>query len=134
MKGSADMKEKTLNESGSAVAARKRTQKNGKAKTGANVAPPPAPVRAQTPNDESRMLLEALTHLRQGDSSVRLPVDLAGLDGKVADTLNEILDLNQKMASEFGRISRAVPVDTAGWARPCASASSASCACPISSA
>src|SRR6185503_17360793 len=45
---------------------------------------------------------------RDGDFSVRLPVDQVGVAGKIADTLNEIFRLNERMASEFGRISSAV--------------------------
>ena len=37
-----------------------------------------------------------------------MPVDQTDLEGKIADALNDILELNQKMVSEFGRISRAV--------------------------
>ena len=37
-----------------------------------------------------------------------MPVDQTGVDGKIADALNDILELNQKMVSEFERISRAV--------------------------
>ncbi len=40
-----------------------------------------------------------------------MPVDESGLDGKIADTLNEILALNQRMVSEFDRISRSVGKD-----------------------
>ena len=34
-----------------------------------------------------------------------MPVDKTGIEGKIADTLNDILELNQKMVSEFARIS-----------------------------
>ena len=40
-----------------------------------------------------------------------MPVDQTGMDGKIADTLNDILELNEKMVSEFERISRAVGKD-----------------------
>ena len=30
-----------------------------------------------------------------------MPVDLIGMDGKIADALNDILELNEKMANEF---------------------------------
>src|SRR6202034_21426 len=45
---------------------------------------------------------------KDGDFSVRLPVDQTGMAGKIADTLNDIFKLNERMASEFSRISRAV--------------------------
>src|SRR6266478_8173241 len=53
-------------------------------------------------------LLRTLIAFRDGDFAVRLPVDQTGIPGKVCDTLNEIFKLNQRMASEFGRISSAV--------------------------
>ena len=45
---------------------------------------------------------------KDGDFSVRLPVDQTGIAGKIADTLNDIFKLNERMASEFARISSAV--------------------------
>ncbi len=53
-------------------------------------------------------LLKALIAFRDGDFSVRLPVDQTGVAGKIADTLNDIFKLNERMASEFARISGAV--------------------------
>jgi hypothetical protein len=53
-------------------------------------------------------LLKTLIAFKDGDFSVRLPVDQTGVAGKVADTLNDIFKLNERMASEFARISRAV--------------------------
>src|SRR5580692_7272149 len=57
---------------------------------------------------DTSTLLRTLIAFKDGDFSVRLPVNLAGLDGKIADTLNDIFKLNERMASEFARISRAV--------------------------
>ncbi len=37
-----------------------------------------------------------------------MPVDSTGVAGKVADTLNEIIALNQKMAGELVRIGSVV--------------------------
>src|ERR1700756_5093977 len=54
------------------------------------------------------VLLKTLIAFKKGNFSVRMPVDLAGVNGKIADTLNEILELNQRMVSEFDRTSRAV--------------------------
>jgi HAMP domain-containing protein/signal transduction histidine kinase/CheY-like chemotaxis protein len=60
---------------------------------------------------EKRDLLAALTALRKGDFSVRLPIHLDGLDGKIADAFNDVVDLSQKFATELERISRAVGKD-----------------------
>ena len=41
-------------------------------------------------------LLVALTALKKGDFSVRLPLDWAGVAGKVADTFNDVIELNER--------------------------------------
>ena len=53
-------------------------------------------------------LLAALTALKRGDFSVRLPVHWTGLAGKTADTFNEVVELNERMAREFARLRQAV--------------------------
>src|SRR5205823_2559283 len=44
----------------------------------------------------------------KGDFSVRLPGEWTGEAGKIADTLNEIIDLSDKTAKELDRVSRVV--------------------------
>ena len=53
-------------------------------------------------------LLAALTALKRGDFSVRLPVHWSGLAGKTADTFNEVVELNERMAQEFARLRQVV--------------------------
>ncbi|HLX63733.1 MAG TPA: HAMP domain-containing protein [Planctomycetota bacterium] len=53
-------------------------------------------------------LLNALVELKKGNFSVRLPVSWTGLEGKIADTFNEVIELNQRMANELERMSRVV--------------------------
>ena len=53
-------------------------------------------------------LLSALTALRKGDFSMRLPSVWLGLAGKVADTFNDVMDQLEGMTSEVDRISRVV--------------------------
>jgi len=60
------------------------------------------------PKDFERLLLRALTSMKKGDFSVRMPVEFTGVQGKIADTLNDILDLNERTASEIERISTVV--------------------------
>ena len=55
-----------------------------------------------------RKLLRALQAVRDGDFSVRLPSDQTGLAGKVADTFNEIVTSNQRVARELERAGQAV--------------------------
>jgi HAMP domain-containing protein/signal transduction histidine kinase/DNA-binding response OmpR family regulator len=57
---------------------------------------------------DTSTLLKTLIAFKDGDFSVRLPVDQTGIAGKIADTLNDIFKLNERMASEFSRISSAV--------------------------
>src|SRR5262249_22043797 len=40
--------------------------------------------------------------------SVRLPIEWEGLDGKISETFNDVVELNEKIASEFERVSRVV--------------------------
>jgi HAMP domain-containing protein/CheY-like chemotaxis protein/signal transduction histidine kinase len=46
--------------------------------------------------------------VKKGNFSVRMPVDYTGTAGKIADTLNEIIELNQRMTEELDRISTVV--------------------------
>ena len=57
---------------------------------------------------EASNLLKTLIAFKSGNFRTRMPVDLTGIDGKIADALNDILDLNQRMVQEFDRISRTV--------------------------
>src|SRR5262245_30653249 len=55
-----------------------------------------------------RILLSGLQAMRDGDFSVRLPGHWAGLEGKIADTFNEIVAANQQMAQELQRVGQVV--------------------------
>src|SRR3954465_15663524 len=57
---------------------------------------------------DKRELLKVLNAFRRGDFSVRITADATGTDGKIAETLNEIIELNEKMTREFARISNSV--------------------------
>ncbi|WP_407640443.1 response regulator [Aliterella atlantica] len=46
--------------------------------------------------------------MKKGDFSVRMPIDKTGIAGKIADTLNDVIDLNWRMAAELERISNTV--------------------------
>src|SRR5580698_2887934 len=58
-----------------------------------------------------RKLLRALQAARDGDFSVRLESDQTGLAGKVADTFNEILSSNQRLARELERAGQILGKD-----------------------
>ena len=49
----------------------------------------------------SRELLKVLAEMRSGNFSVRLPNDALGLSGKIYDTLNDILNLNEILVKEL---------------------------------
>src|SRR5262249_60196390 len=57
---------------------------------------------------ESSHVLAGTNAFKRGDFSVRLPQDWTGLSGKVADAFNEVIELNERMAKELDRLSRAV--------------------------
>src|ERR1700689_5063742 len=56
----------------------------------------------------SRQLLKALTALKKGDFSVRLPLDWNGTAGKIGDAFNDVIERNERMAQELERLSRVV--------------------------
>ena len=55
-----------------------------------------------------KVLLATLNAFKKGDLSVRMPSDWTGLAGKVADTLNDIIDANAQVVSEMSAVSRVV--------------------------
>jgi HAMP domain-containing protein/signal transduction histidine kinase/CheY-like chemotaxis protein len=54
----------------------------------------------------SKLLLKTLIAVRNGDFAARMPADAIGIDGKIADVLNEIIQSNQTMCREFSRLAR----------------------------
>src|SRR5262245_22397987 len=53
---------------------------------------------------ELHELLHALQAMRVGDFSVRMASDQTGVIGKIADTFNEIVAANQRMAQQLERV------------------------------
>ena len=80
---------------------------------------------------ENHQLLAALRAFRKGDFSVRLPANLSGVDGEIADAFNDVVELNDRMTKEFERLGRPVgkqgkishraklPNALGSWARQC---------------
>src|SRR5881396_2211322 len=56
----------------------------------------------------SKQLLVAMLAFRDGDFAVRLPVDLIGVNGKIADAFNDIVGVSERRARETARVSLAV--------------------------
>ena len=53
-------------------------------------------------------MLSTLLAVKKGDFSVRLPVEHTGVAGKIYDTLNDVIELEQRTAQELARISQVV--------------------------
>ena len=68
-------------------------------------------VGARIPHTGLVDLLAALQAVRDGDFSVRMPGDHAGIYGKVCDTLNEIVSANARMAHQLQTIGQVVGKD-----------------------
>ncbi len=66
------------------------------------------PSRADVDSVDVSELLEALTALRHGDFSARLPATWVGIAGKVGDTFNAVMDQLEGMTEEIARTSRVV--------------------------
>src|SRR2546426_1146643 len=60
---------------------------------------------------DTKLLLSTLVAVKNGDFSVRLPVEWTGINGKIADAFNDILELNAKTARELERVSKVVGKD-----------------------
>src|SRR3979490_1267366 len=58
--------------------------------------------------DPLQDLLHALQAMRGGDFSVRMTGDHLGIEGKIADTFNEIVTANQRMAQQLERVGQVV--------------------------
>ncbi len=57
---------------------------------------------------DASQVLHALTALKKGDFSVRLPMEWTGLAGKVADTFNDLADTLEHSTENLNEISRVV--------------------------
>ena len=74
-------------------------------------APSPRPIdpaALDLPPAAVSQLLTALQAVRNGDFTVRLPGDWNGVEGKIADTFNDIVAANARMAGELERVGTVV--------------------------
>src|SRR4051794_30937472 len=65
-------------------------------------------VETATSQLDSKLLLKTLRAFKKGDFSVRLPSDLTGIDGEIAEAFNDIADLNHGLAQELERVAKVV--------------------------
>jgi HAMP domain-containing protein len=56
---------------------------------------------------DAGLLLNILTEVKNGNFAVRMPAQI-GINGKISDTLNEIIDLNEKMMDEFTKAGKII--------------------------
>jgi HAMP domain-containing protein/CheY-like chemotaxis protein len=76
---------------------------------GADPEPHGRPILAAGPvPSELTAILASLQTMRDGDFSVRLPGSWTGLEGKIADTINDIAAANQQMSRELQRVGQVV--------------------------
>ena len=64
--------------------------------------------RASANRLDVKELLDVLLAVRAGDFTPRLRGDLTGLGGKAADVLNDVIGMNEALATELKRLSVAV--------------------------
>ena len=71
-----------------------------------------APITSHVTNgagpDQLHELLTVLQAVRVGNFSVRMSGDRLGIEGKIADTFNEIVAANQRMAQQLERVGQVV--------------------------
>jgi HAMP domain-containing protein/CheY-like chemotaxis protein/signal transduction histidine kinase len=53
-------------------------------------------------------LLTAVQAVRSGNFAVRLPGNLSGIEGKISDVFNEIVEANQRIAAQLARVGEVV--------------------------
>ena len=65
--------------------------------------------RAATSNElDTDLLLQTLARFKAGDFSARLPENWAGVAGKIADSLNDIIAKNERFSRELLRLRQVV--------------------------
>jgi signal transduction histidine kinase/HAMP domain-containing protein/ActR/RegA family two-component response regulator len=57
---------------------------------------------------DETLLLSVLSDVKNGDFSVRMPLEWTGVAGKIADTLNDVIAANETLGQELARVSRVV--------------------------
>src|SRR3954462_12827086 len=72
-------------------------------------------------------LLKALRQFKRGDFTVRMPLNLTGIDGEIAQAFNDVVELEEAKAAEIARIAElvgkegqfnqrmSVPGEAGGW-------------------
>src|SRR5258706_14368129 len=53
-------------------------------------------------------LLKALRAFKRGDFTVRMPLNLSGVDGEIAQAFNDVVELEEAKAAEIARVAEQV--------------------------
>src|ERR1041385_891231 len=73
-------------------------------------------------------LLKCLRSFKRGDFTTRMPMNLTGIDGEIAQAFNDVVELEEAKAAEIARVAElvgkegqfnqrmSVPGATGGWA------------------
>jgi len=64
--------------------------------------------RNSEPALDMRELLRVLSEVKSGNFSVRMPIDQIGIEGKICDTLNEIITMNEILMTELTRAGQTI--------------------------
>jgi len=59
-------------------------------------------------NLDPNIILRAMVAMKNGDFTVRLPVEWTGINGKIADTFNDIAEMNVHLSEELARVTHTV--------------------------
>src|SRR3954451_22978659 len=65
-------------------------------------------IETAAPQLDPKLLLKALRAFRKGDFSVRLPLDLTGIEGEISEAFNDVVELNQGLSRELDRAAKVV--------------------------
>ena len=49
-------------------------------------------------------LLKALRAFKRGDFSIRMPLNLSGIDGEIAQAFNDVVELEEARSAEIARV------------------------------
>src|SRR6476661_6933726 len=83
---------------------------HGPAKNGSSTAV--KPVKFKDENDpeglDAQRLLNALMEIKHGNFNIKMPVDKTGVNGKICDTLNDIIFINRRLNQEFIRAQTSI--------------------------
>src|ERR1051325_11322715 len=86
---------------------KRHSRVSGQPGTAAPVAPALSSNFAKAP-DFTNELLTAMLSFQDGNFAARMPSSLLGVEGKIADTFNDIVSFSERRSKETVRVSRSV--------------------------